>query len=178
MASTSQISAIVVRHAFPPRPNLIFQQTLRPLFLYGTLRAMPLLAWALTGDSRNTHTVQSLVKPAVLRGYMRFSLHGKDYPALIKHDATSSVDGLLLSPQSKAQRLKLDDFEGELYVATKIQVEVGEDGETVDADVYLWNGELDAVSSDQWELETFTRERLEDWIEIFAGIELVGDSGP
>jgi len=63
-------------------------------------------------------------------------------------------------------------------VATEIQVEVGEDSETVDADVYLWNGELDAVSSDQWELETFIRERLEDWIEIFAGIELVGDSGP
>jgi hypothetical protein len=47
------------------------------LFLYGTLRAMPLLAWALTGDSQKTDVMAHLVKPAELRGYKRFSLPGK-----------------------------------------------------------------------------------------------------
>lgn len=84
---------------------------------------MPLLAWALTGDSQKTDVVAHLVKPAELKGYERFSLLGKDYPALIKHDETSIiVDGLLLFPQDKSQRKKLDDFEGEAYIVTPVQV--------------------------------------------------------
>ena len=137
---------------------------------------MPLLAWALTGDFRKTDVVAPLVKPAELKGYARFSLLGKDYPALIKHDKSSIVDGLLLCPQDKSQRKKLDDFEGEAYVVTPVQVNVvGEEGQVVDADIYLWNGERDAVSVDHWDLDTFIKERLDDWIELFAGMELVGD---
>lgn len=138
---------------------------------------MPLLAWALTGDSRKTDVVAPLVKPAELKGYARFSLLGKDYPALIEHDdETSIVDGLLLCPQNKSQRKKLDDFEGEAYTMTPVQVTVvGEEGHMVDADVYVWNGERDAVSVDRWDLDTFIREHLNDWIELFAGMELVGD---
>ena len=63
---------------------------------------MPLLAWALTGDSRKTDVVAPLVKPAELKGYARLSLLGKDYPALIKHKETSIVDGLLLRLQEKS----------------------------------------------------------------------------
>ncbi|PBK98908.1 AIG2-like protein [Armillaria gallica] len=156
------------------RPEL--PVTLRPLFLYGTLRAMPLLAWALTGDSRKTDVVAPLIKPALLEGYARFSLFGKDYPALIKHNETSIVDGLLLCPQNKSQRRKLDDFEGEAYTVTPVQVTVvGEEGQMVEADIYLWNGERDAVSADSWDLDTFIKERLDDWIELFGGMQLVGD---
>ncbi|KAF7980459.1 hypothetical protein HWV62_37922 [Athelia sp. TMB] len=137
---------------------------------------MPLLAWALTGDSRKVNVVAPLVKPAELKGYARFSLLGKDYPALIKHYETSIVDGLLLCLQDNSQRKKLDDFEGEAYMVSPVQVTiVGEEGQMVDADVYLWNGERDAISVDCWDLETFIRGRLDDWIELFAGIELVGD---
>lgn len=136
---------------------------------------MPLLAWALTGDSRKTDVVAPLVKPAELKGYARFSLLGKDYPALIKHGETSSVDGLLLCPQDESQRKKLDDFEGEAYMVTPVQVTVVGEDQVVDADIYLWNGERDAVSGDRWDLDTFIRERLDDWIELFAGMELAGD---
>ncbi|KAN0124817.1 hypothetical protein V8E52_001369 [Russula decolorans] len=132
---------------------------------------MPLLAWALTGDSRKTDVVAPLVKPAELKGYARFSLLGKDYPALVEHDETSIVDGLLLCPQDKSQRKKLDDFEGEAYTMTPVQVTVAgdsEEGQMVDADIYLWTGERDAVSVDRWDLDTFTREHLNDWIELFA----------
>ncbi|KAJ6614571.1 hypothetical protein B0H10DRAFT_2221139 [Mycena sp. CBHHK59/15] len=105
-----------------------------------------------------------------------FSLLGKDYPALIKHDETSIVDGLLLCPCDKSQRKKVDDFEGEAFIVTPVQVAiVGEEGEMVDADIYLWNGETDAVATDRWELDTFIWERLDDWIDLFAGMELVGD---
>ena len=139
---------------------------------------MPLLAWALTGDSQKIDVVTPLVKPAELKGYARFSLLGKDYPALIKHHETSIVDGLLLCPRDKSQRKKLDDFEGEAYMVTPAQVTViDEEGQTrlVDAEIYLWNGERDAVSVDHWDLRIFIQERLDEWIELFAGMELVGD---
>ena len=133
---------------------------------------MPLLAWALTGDSRKTDVVTPLVKPAELKGYSRFSLLNKDYPALIKHDETSTVDGFLLCLQDNSQRRKLDDFEGETYLVTPVQVTViGEEGQMVDADIYVWNDEREAVS----DLDTFIRECMDDWIDVFAGMELVGD---
>jgi len=76
----------------------------------------------------------------------------------------------------KSQRKKLDDFEGEAYMVTPVQVTVvGEEGRMVDADIYLWNGKRNAVSVDRWDLDMFIREHLDDWIELFAGIELVGD---
>ena len=39
----------------------------------------------------------------------------------------------------------------------------------------LWNGDLDAISTEDWDLETFIRERLDDWLELFGHMELVGD---
>ena len=44
----------------------------------------------------------------------------------------------------------------------------------ITAGVFLWNGNYDAVSMDHWDLGTFIREHLDDWIELFAGMELVG----
>ena len=133
---------------------------------------MPLLAWALTGDSRKTDVVAPLVKHAELKGYLRFSLLNKDYPALVKRDETSTVDGFLLCLQDNFQRRKLDDFEGETYLVTPVQVTViGEEGQMVDADIYVWNDEREAVS----DLDTFIRECMDDWIDVFAGMELVGD---
>jgi len=138
---------------------------------------MPLLAWALMGDSWKTNVVAPLIKPAELKGYACLSLLGKDYPALMKHDKTSIIDSLLLCPQDKSQQKKLDDFEGEAYIVTPVQVTVvSSEGQMVDVDIYLWNGERDAVSADHRDLDTFIRERLDDWIELFTGMELVGDN--
>lgn len=140
---------------------------------------MPLLAWALTGDASNAESISSLARPARVYGYKRFSLHNRDYPAAIEHDPQSSVDGYLLTLDTTSQRRKLDDFEGEIYQPTRVSVEIlgpeGEPSEMLEADMYVWNGEPDLVSSESWDLETFVKERLEEWIDLFEGIELVGD---
>lgn len=171
-ATTMSLNSQQQQHSppLPPPP--------RPLFVYGTLRAMPLLAWALTGDASNKVAVSALARPATVSGYARFSLKNCDYPAVIKHP-DSSVDGYLITLATQSQRKKLDNFEGELYKVTPILVTIwGSDGqseETIEADMYLWNGDIDAVLPDPWEFETFIRERLDDWIDLFDGIELVGD---
>ncbi|RSL66723.1 hypothetical protein CEP54_003558 [Fusarium duplospermum] len=151
------------------------QSTPRPLFVYGTLRTLPLLAWALTGDASNTSSVSRLARPARVHGYARYAVKNADYPAVVKHtDETSTVDGYLLTLQTTSQRKKLDDFEGEAYKVTAVSVEL-EDGSTVEGDMYVWDGDMDDVSTEPWELETFVKKRLEDWIDLFEGMEMVGE---
>ena len=176
----------------PPKP--------RPLFLYGALRALPLLAWAVTGDPAKVDVVKPLVQAARIRGteYARFALHGRDYPAVVKieHvDASAQVhvvDRLLFRPHNWAQRKKMDDFEAEAYQAVQVDVEVasartaiidsdskgvGSDMEIVRADMYVWNAAPDDVSEEEWDFEAFVRERLDDWLELFGGMKLVGEDG-
>ena len=151
------------------------QPTPRPVFLYGTLRALPFFAWVLTGDPSKVDQVLPLTEPATLTGFACLSVEGKDYPALIRHDPSSAVDGLILRPQTQSQRRKLDDFEGETYSVTPVTVIVKTSGieEQIDADVYVWNGEA-RLSRLPWDLEVFKRDRLDDWLDLFSGMELVG----
>ena len=134
-----------------------------------------MLAWALTGDPTKVDHVLSMTEAATLMGFARFSIEGRDYPALIRSDPSSAVDGLLLRPQTQSQRRKLDDFEGETYSVTPVTVIAKKSGieEQVDADVYLWNGK-DKLSDLPWDLEEFKRDRLDDWLDLFSGMELVG----
>ncbi|KAM0207277.1 hypothetical protein ACHAQI_007764 [Fusarium lateritium] len=148
----------------------------RPLFVYGTLRALPLLAWALTGDAANTAIVAALARPATVHGYARYAVQHRDYPAAVKKEEPGhEVDGLLLVFETRSQRRKLDDFEGEAYTPTPVLATL-QDGSTVDADMYVWGGDEEALSTELWELEDFVKDRLEDWIDLFEGMELVGDT--
>ena len=52
-----------------------------------------------------------------------------------------------------------------------------EDGTKVEADMYVWAGDMEKPSGERWDLEWFVRERLEDWLDLFEGMELVGDDG-
>ncbi|KAF5025996.1 hypothetical protein F66182_1898 [Fusarium sp. NRRL 66182] len=151
----------------PPTP--------RPLFVYGTLRALPLLAWALTGDASKTSAVAPLARPATVHGYARYAVKHGDYPAAVKHTDDSVIDGCLLLLETKTQRTKLDDFEGERYTATPVSVTLDQDGSVVDADMYVWNGDAEDVTRDPWDLDAFVKERLEDWLDLFEGMELVGE---
>ncbi|KAJ0163212.1 hypothetical protein CTA2_3338 [Colletotrichum tanaceti] len=157
--------------------------TPRPVFIYGTLCAKPLLAWALTGDATRTEETSALLRPAKVEGIARYALHGFDYPAAVR-ERGSCTYGYLLQPKTRSQRKKLDDFEGEAYQTETVQARLlSDESETqtaeglIEADVYLWNGVRDLVSDKSWDLEWFVRERLEDWIDLFEGMEMVGDDG-
>ena len=69
--------------------------------------------------------------------------------------------------------IKLDNFEGETYTRTTVEA-ITEDGMQVEAYVYLWAGSGDALSGGEWDFTYFERQRLEDWLELFAGMEMVG----
>jgi hypothetical protein len=48
------------------------------------------------------------------------------------------------------------------------------DGSELDAFTYVWKGEAYALADEDWSFEYFETERLETWLELFGGMELVG----
>ncbi|KHN94482.1 AIG2-like protein [Metarhizium album ARSEF 1941] len=150
----------------------------KPLFVYGTLCAKELLAWALTGDSSNVDYIDTLIRPARVYGFARYRLRGRDYPAAtVRGD--SYIDGYLVSFQSTSQRRKLDDFEGETYTPVSTRTCILDEnnecsGEEIPADIYLWNGPAESLTQEPWELQVFVNESLEDWLDLFQGMELTG----
>ncbi|KAK1490737.1 hypothetical protein CCUS01_14394, partial [Colletotrichum cuscutae] len=150
----------------------------KTVFLYGTLCALPLLTWVLTGDATQVKEISALIRTAKVENVARYSLHGCDYSCAFREHG-SYINGYLLQPQTLSQRKKLDDFEGEVYQVNPIQAMVlSHGGETVEslieANIYLWNGDEDLVAYQSWDLEWFLQERLKDWVELFAGMEMVG----
>lgn len=72
--------------------------------------------------------------------------------------------------------MKLDDFEGESYSWQCVAVELGEGGGTVRAHVYVWQGGVDVlVPLREWRFEWFRDGRLQDWLDLFEGMEMVGE---
>ncbi|KAH6616016.1 hypothetical protein B0J18DRAFT_493817 [Chaetomium sp. MPI-SDFR-AT-0129] len=154
--------------------------TPKSLFVYGTLCALLLLAWALTGEATQVDAIKGMLRKATVSGYKRCALHGCDYPAAIK-DENSSINGYVVLLETTSQRRKLDDFEGEVYKVTPVtaSIEPSEDDkdkeeETIEVDIYVWDGDMAQVSPEPWELERFIADRLEDWLDLFDGMELVG----
>ncbi|EPE05632.1 aig2 family protein [Ophiostoma piceae UAMH 11346] len=148
----------------------------RPLFIYGTLCAKPLLAWAMTGSAENVSQVEPLLQPAKVVGYKRVAVLGCDYPAVIQ-DEKSVVEGYFLRPRTTSERKKLDDFEGEVYkpVVVAVEIQTASTLEHATADMYVWDSDMDKLSAEPWDLQEFIKTRLDDWIDLFDGMEMVGD---
>lgn len=191
----------------PPPPPL-------GIFLYGTLLAPEFISWVLTGSASNhsllsSTTHLSLRQPAILRSYRRVAVIHADYPALIPGNEFDHVEGFLVTPATRSQWKKLDDFEGESYrkegeVGDSEDFEKGGEGAAdtttalnsantantassasstnttrkvcVPAFVYLWQDSMDELLLDQdWDYDYFREHRLEDWLDLFEGMEMVGD---
>ena len=142
-----------------------------PAFLYGTLMAKRLLAWLLTGDENKTEILDHQ-QCAVLHGYSRRKVAGKDYPGIIRADNTDQVQGVLFWPRNMDDRRKLCNFEGEPYKMEKVSVISGS-GEEHEAFTFVWNGEASGLGDEEWSLNEFEETRLEDWLALFEGMEFI-----
>ncbi|CAH0047338.1 unnamed protein product [Clonostachys solani] len=179
--ATLQVFQTEIMESIAEENDVLPQQSptnLTPVFVYGTLCAVPLLAWALMGDASQTDAVKKLIRPARVEGFARYGIKSCDYPAAVKCEG-SEIRGYLVTFSNSSQRKKLDDFEGETYSPTHLMAQIlnpnGEaSGQCVDAEIYLWNGSLENLTMEPWDLEGFIEERLEDWLDLFDGIELVG----
>src|ERR1700692_2270307 len=144
-----------------------------PIFVYGTLMATPLLAWALKGDSSKAGDVLSQRQSGRIFGFERRRIHHCDYPALVRSNDTCAVDGYVIFPATLSEWKKLDDCEGDSYERTPVVVHMV-DGSELGAFTYVWKGEADVLADEDWTFEHFETERLDTWLELFGGMELVG----
>jgi gamma-glutamylcyclotransferase (GGCT)/AIG2-like uncharacterized protein YtfP len=213
MTDKSQIDAShtagISASPMPGSPPKHSENGPRPVFIYGTLCAVPLLAWVMTGDAERTADISGLLQPALVYGYKRVAIKHADYPAAVEDDS-ACLKGMLLKPATRSQRRKLDDFEGEVYRISSVQVTVLKEestsnsasnttsvsksastigptketktvpmndtcSETIEADLYVWDGEAELLTSEPWDLQKFINERLKDWLDIFEGMELIGE---
>ena len=145
--------------------------------------APELLSWLLTGSAANAEKIIHLCRryPIALYGYRRVAVKHADYPALIPSPSLGdSVAGYLIYPRGETDRKKIDDFEGESYCRQIVSVNLQDDdggagGSRVQAYAYIWAGETDVLWGErEWVFERFRERRLEDWIDSFVGMEMIG----
>ena len=123
-----------------------------PIFFFGTLMHPSVLTKVVDRPILDTELM-----PAVLSGYRRFTAQDASYP-VIKPDATSEVEGLLLKTASARDIARINHFEDEEYFAQKVELRA--QNESISAWVYLGLETMPA-SSAPWELDRWADHHLD-----------------
>ncbi len=107
------------------------------LFVYGTLMSAEVLQGLL-------HRVPSH-RPALLRGYARWTVKRATFPAILRAAAADSVDGIVLDGLSARELRCLDFYEDEAYERLAVSVECMRTKERIDACTYVWPSPLERL---------------------------------
>jgi len=149
----------------PKMPSQVASST-TPVFVYGTLMYPPVLNLLLK-------RVPTLT-PATVKGFRRCRVLNQPYPAVVI-DATTSVDGLLLSGLLADEIETLHDYEGEEYVLHTGVEAVTKEGRTTCA-LYLWDTDAYAdrlvCPSEPWDEQAFVDRDLDAFV---AMLKVGGD---
>lgn len=116
------------------------------LFAYGTLMDSEIMEQVSGGSYRS--------QKATLFQYIRKTVWGEVYPAIIKRSG-SSVDGVVYFDLTPEAFNRLDRFEGPLFVRKKV-VATCENGEEVSTYTYVISPDsAHQLSDDDWSFEDF-----------------------
>ncbi|CEG68643.1 hypothetical protein RMATCC62417_04860 [Rhizopus microsporus] len=153
------------------------------VFFYGSLMSPVVLIRVLLGsgvsEQAKLEKFKSIrLRPASLKGYIRSSLKGEDYPAIVHTGKEQDkVAGILCEGLSKLDVRALDTFEGEDYLRSPVRVTVDEDQTTVETDVYHYVGDSTLLTYAEWTLAEFISTGKEGkWLEdrvMFYQVDLV-----
>ncbi len=125
------------------------------LFCYGSLRVAEVIQ-AVIGCA--PHGRQAALPNHALR-----RIRDASYPGVIPQ-ARASTPGCVYDGLSDDDLARLDDFEGEPY-SRELRTVRFEDGDEAEAWVYLLpDNRLDWLTDDPWDLETFRRNDLADFM--------------
>lgn len=136
-----------------------------PLFVYGSLMVPAIVANVIDkpGGGVSEGKIKSMMTPATLVGFQRFSIKNTIFPAVLDAFSGTSVEGLILFGLTSAQRGRIDNFEGGRYSReahdVRITLASGKE-EIIEADVYVWardRSELKEQSEKVWSFEEFVK---------------------
>lgn len=124
------------------------------LFVYGTLQ-VPAIFQQIVGRAL-------VAEPATLLGFARYRVQARVYPAIVEQ-ASGRVEGLVYAGLSGAELEQLDLYEGDLY--ERRGIELSKQSVDLQAHVYVLRaGQHHLLSSEAWDLDTFTRDHLDDYL--------------
>ncbi|EFX04005.1 hypothetical protein CMQ_933 [Grosmannia clavigera kw1407] len=143
----------------------------RPVFVYGHLTALPLLTQFLTGNAADIDKVARMVHIATVVGYRRVGIKTSPDAAVIE-DAGSTVRGLVVLPESMEHRLQIDDNHDAwdrrvkciLYRMVRVRAYLNFESDVIDADMFLWNGTLQALTMKPWDLKNYMAKEMPSMI--------------
>ena len=119
------------------------------LYVYGTLQ-VPAIFEQIVGRRLKA-------EPATLEGYARYRVQARVYPAIVEQIG-GRVDGLVYAGLSSTELARLDLYERRV-------VDLSRQGVEIQAHVYVLRaGQHHLLSPDAWDLDTFTRDHLNDYL--------------
>ncbi|WP_346858847.1 gamma-glutamylcyclotransferase family protein [uncultured Draconibacterium sp.] len=124
------------------------------IFVYGSL-LFNTITEALCGK-----TIESA--EATLANYRRFAVKGADYPAIIPAEGYKVKGKVLLNLDEKANDI-LNFYEGNEYERQKVSVKT--EAGPIEAEVYIWDGPLEALETCDWNENTFKKESLQYYLD-------------
>ncbi len=108
---------------------------------------------------------------ATISGYIRRTVMGEDYPALLSQTGAAATDGILYFNVTGADLCRLDEFEGRYY-ARKLEPVVVENGSTFSAEVYVFKDRyLHLVSPNEWDPAHFEAVGMSRFIQNYTGFQ-------
>lgn len=119
---------------------------MKNLFAYGTLMCNSIM--------QEVSGCCPVHVPGTLRGYSRWSVRGEHYPAIAPNEE-GRVEGLVYRNMPGSAWVRLDRFEGDMYVRRQVNIELHE-GINVMAATYVVQPEfLHLLEQSDWNLSDF-----------------------
>ena len=107
--------------------------------------------------------IELLGTEAVLSGFRRVSLAGRNYPGITRDDH-GGVRGIYYADTDADMIRRIDAFEGDEYRRDIVSIRLAS-GEVCSAGVYLMSKTGEAlVTNESWDLEAYKREHLQDFL--------------
>lgn len=123
---------------------------------------------------------QTIIRPAVLRGFRRQQVRNADYPAIVPvQNPSILVRGAFVSGLTDMEVTRLDHYEGFQYTRQRVKVKILKttrfeddvaeenlgtlEGEEVDAETYVWTDSTEELSNQDWNFAHFKKHRMHAW---------------
>ncbi|KAJ2997571.1 hypothetical protein HDV02_005383 [Globomyces sp. JEL0801] len=138
--------------------DVIDIETIRPIFVYGSLMADAVFKKITKIDNPKK------LGTGILKGYKRVQVMSAPYPAILKEDNSEVVGFLYDIPNIQLWDL-LDQYESDLYKRITVDVILQQEKgiQSVKADVYLWNANINQLSQLEWDYDDFVKNKLPGW---------------
>jgi gamma-glutamylcyclotransferase (GGCT)/AIG2-like uncharacterized protein YtfP len=133
---------------------------MKNVFTYGSLMFAPVWERVVVG--------RYVSAPAMLEGFERLAVYGEEYPVIKPAASTSLVKGLLYQQVGSQDIARLDDFEGEYYQRTGVDVRIA--NAVVSAETYVLKPAFYHIAKPApWDEDDFARQGIRRFLQGYKG---------